>query len=188
MRDFGRTRGAFGFGERGLRGRECLAQCRQVGLTAAGCGEAGFDIDELGFQARRALLVIAQRRLQLIAAGRQIGERAGEIGEGFFRCGKRRVCRGDAVVDAGQAGGVGVRVVPERLLLGDEPVERCLGIGSQRMPAPRKGSASSTAGSINLPPTLRASIRWLPMPRRRSTGSPPRSGRCAPTRTPTPPA
>ena len=42
---------------------------------------------------------------------------------------------------------------------------------SARKPAPRSGSRSSTAGSSNLPPTLRASADSPPTPKRRCTGS-----------------
>ena len=83
--------------------RSACSQRREIRRAAAGSGEAGFDIGKLGLEPRGALLVIVQRRLQLIAPRRQIGERAGQFGEGFFRRRERRFRRGDALVDAAQA-------------------------------------------------------------------------------------
>ncbi len=60
-------------------------QRRQIGRAAVGRGQAGIDIGELGFEPCRALLVLAQAACKLIAARRQIGERAGQFGEGFLR-------------------------------------------------------------------------------------------------------
>ena len=46
------------------------------------------------------LLMIAQRRLQLVAPRGEIGELAGERGKGFLRGGERGFGNGDALVDA----------------------------------------------------------------------------------------
>ena len=51
MRGFGGARGGFRFGKRGLRGFERRGQRRQIGLAAAGRGEAGFDLGDLGLRA-----------------------------------------------------------------------------------------------------------------------------------------
>ena len=126
MRDFGAACGGFSRGERRLRGGERRAQRRQIGLAAAGCDQAGFDIGKLGVERRTALLVIGQRRLQLIAPRREIGQRAGQLGEGFF--GRRSgVCLGDAGVDAGQALGTGMGFGGERGFFQIEPVQRRFG-------------------------------------------------------------
>ena len=131
MRDFGAARGGFGLGERGLRGGERGAQRRQIGLAAAGRDQAGFDIGKLGLKPRTALLVIGQRGLQLIAPRREIGQRAGQFGKGFFRSRKRGVRLGDARVDAGQALGAGMGFGGERGLLEIEPVQRRFGVGCE---------------------------------------------------------
>ena len=103
----------------------------QIGLAAAGRDQAGFDIGKLGLQPRTALLVIGQRGLQLIAPCREIGERAGELGEGFFRSRKRGIRLGDAGVDAGQALGAGMGFGGERGLFQIEPVQRRFGVGGE---------------------------------------------------------
>ena len=76
--------------------------------------------------------MIAQRRLQLIAARAQIGERAGQFGKGFLRGGERRVGRGVAAFDVGEPQGARLRFGLERLLLGVEARERRLGVGGKR--------------------------------------------------------
>ena len=107
-----RARGMRDFGARARRSRlrpapparrrAPSASAGRSGCAAAGRGQAGFDIGEFGLEPRGALLVIAQRRLQLVAARRQIGERAGQFGKGLFRCRERRVGAGDPLVDAGE--------------------------------------------------------------------------------------
>ncbi len=109
-----------------------MRQRGNVGRAAAGRRQPGFDVGELGLESRRALRVIAERRLQLIAARGQIGERAGQFGEGFLRGGERRVGRGDAPVDVGEPQGARLRFGLERLLLGGEAAERRLGVGGKR--------------------------------------------------------
>ena len=53
------ARSALRFGECRLGGGKRAGQRRQVGLAAAGRGQAGFDVGELGFQSFRALPVFA---------------------------------------------------------------------------------------------------------------------------------
>ena len=79
------TRTFFGFAERRLRQRQSRSQRRKIRSAAVGSGEACFDIGKLRLEPRGALPVIVHGGLQLIAARRQIGERAGQFGEGFFR-------------------------------------------------------------------------------------------------------
>ena len=131
MRDFGAACGGFGLGERGLRGGKRIAQRRQVGLAAAGRDQAGFDIGKLGVEPRTALLVVGKRGLQLIAPRREIGQRAGQLGEGFFGRRKRGIRLGDAGVDAGQALGAGMGFGGERGLFEIEPVQRRFGVGCE---------------------------------------------------------
>ena len=131
MRDFGAACGGFGLGERRLRGGERVAERRQIGLAAAGRDQAGFDIGKLGVEPRTALLVIGQRGLQLIAPRREIGQRAGQLGKGFFGRRKRGVCLGDARVDAGQALGAGMGFGGKRGFFQIEPVQRRFGVGCE---------------------------------------------------------
>ena len=101
-------------------------------MSAIGGREARFNIGELGFEPLGALLVIAQGGLELVAAGGQIGERAGQLGEGLLRGGKGSICGRDALVDATQTRGVGVFLGPERGLLGGETLECGFRIGCKR--------------------------------------------------------
>ena len=129
MRDLSAARGGFGFGECRLRSGERVAQRGQIRLAAAGRDQAGFDIGKLGVEPRTALLVIGQRCLQLIAPRREIGQRAGQLGEGFFRSRKRGIRLGDAGVDAGQALSAGMGFGGERGFFQIEPVQRRFGVG-----------------------------------------------------------
>ena len=133
-RDVSRFRGArdaLGVGKRGLRRGERGGQRRQVGRAAPGRHQAGFDVDEFGGELFGALAVVAQSGLQLIAPGGEIGQRAGEFGEGFFRSRQRRVGVLDALVDAGQPQRVSLRLGLQRRLLGIEAFERGRGVGRQ---------------------------------------------------------
>ena len=102
------------------------------GAPEFGRRETGVDIGELGFEPLGALFVLAQRRLELIAPRREIGERAGEIGEGFLRNGDRCFGGGDPLIDAGEPGVALLRSGLERGFFGIEPAERGLGIGRER--------------------------------------------------------
>ena len=103
MRGFRGVSRGFGLGERRLAlATSAAVSAGEIGRAAVGRGETGFDIGEFRFQPRGALLVLVQRGLELIAARRQIGERAGQFGEGFFRDRQRGIRRRDALVDAGQ--------------------------------------------------------------------------------------
>jgi len=73
--------------------------------------------------------VIGQRCLQLIAPRREIGQRTGQLGKGFFGSRKRGIRLGDAGVDAGQALGAGMGLGGERGLLKIQPVQRRFGVG-----------------------------------------------------------
>ena len=84
VRNLCRSRGALRFGEFCLRGREHRSQSGKIGLAAAGRGKAGVDVCKLGFQPFRALRVIVQRRLKLIALRRQIGECPGRTRQTIF--------------------------------------------------------------------------------------------------------
>jgi len=79
-------------------------------------------------QPRTALFVIGQRRLQLIAPRREVRQRAGQFGEGFFRSRKRGIGLRDAGIDPGQALGAGMGFGGERGLLEIEPVQRRFGV------------------------------------------------------------
>ncbi len=131
-RGFRAARGGFRVGEGGLGGRQRLREQRQIRFAAAGRREACVDIGKLGLQALRLLLVVAQGGLELIAAGGQIGERAGQLGKRLLRRRERHVGGSDAVVDAGQARGVCLRFGLQRFLLGAEAVERCGSVGRER--------------------------------------------------------
>ncbi len=76
--------------------------------------------------------MFAQRRLQLIAPRREIGERAGKIGKGFFRNRDRSFSRGDPLIDAGEPRVALLRRGLERGFFGVEPAERGLGVGRER--------------------------------------------------------
>ena len=91
VRELGCLRGFLGVRQRALRGGERLVERGEIGRVAAAGGKAGFDVGDFGFQPRRALRVLLRRGLELIAAGGQIGQRAGQFGKGFFRCGECRV-------------------------------------------------------------------------------------------------
>ena len=67
VRGFRRMRGLFGLGERGLRAGERLRQRRQIRRAGIGRGKPGVDIGEFGVEPRRALAVLAQGALELIA-------------------------------------------------------------------------------------------------------------------------
>ena len=129
---FRRARRVLRFGERRLCGRQRFRRLGNVRRAAARRRQPGFDVAELGRKSRRALGMIAQRRLQLIAARAQIGERAGQFGKGFLRGGERRVGRGVAAFDVGEPQGARLRFGLERLLLGVEARERRLGVGGKR--------------------------------------------------------
>ena len=129
VRHFGFARGDFRFGQRRLRRRKGQVQRPEIRLSAVGCDQARFDIGELGFEPRGALLMIRQRGMELTAAGGQVSERPGQFGKGFFRSRERRIGRRDAVVDPGQAPGAGLRFGRERHFLGGEALQRRFGIG-----------------------------------------------------------
>ena len=69
--------------------------------------------------------------MQLIAPRREIGQRAGQFGKGFFGSRKRGIRLGDAGVDAGQALGAGMGFGGERGLFEIEPVQRRFGVGCE---------------------------------------------------------
>ena len=77
--------------------------------------------------------MIAQSRLQLIAPGREIGQCAGQFGEGFFRGRERRVGRFDTLVDAGQPQRIGLRFGFQGRFFAIQAFERRRGVGRQRL-------------------------------------------------------
>ena len=131
--NFRRARRVLRFGERRLCGRQRFRRARRC--PARRCRVAASPDSMLpSSAASRAARsrMIAQRRLQLIAARAQIGERAGQFGKGFLRGGERRVGRGVAAFDVGEPQGARLRFGLERLLLGVEARERRLGVGGKR--------------------------------------------------------
>jgi len=102
----------------GLCGRKGLVQSGEVGLSAARCRKTGVDVGKFGFQAGGALFVIAQSHLKLIAAGGQIGKRAGQFSKRLFRCRQHCISLGNAAIDPGQSCGARRRFGSERCFLG----------------------------------------------------------------------
>ena len=76
--------------------------------------------------------MLAQALLKLIAARRQIGEQAGQFAKRFFRPGKRRVRRRNALGDADQPRVGFLRHGFEGCFLGVEASKRRRGVGRQR--------------------------------------------------------
>ncbi len=67
-----------------------------------------------------------------MAARGQIGERAGQLGKGLFRCRKRRIRFRGALVGAGKLYRARLRFGFERAFLGVEASERSVGVGRKR--------------------------------------------------------
>ena len=132
MGGLGGAGGGFGFGERGLRFGQRDGERREIRLAAAAGREAGFDIGQLGFEPGDALLVIAQRGLQLIAARGEIGKLAGQRGKRLLRHRQRQCRRRHALVDAAQLRGVGLRVGAQHFFFAREPHQGRRGIGGER--------------------------------------------------------
>ncbi len=132
MRGFRGMRRPFRLRERGLRFGNRSSQRRQVRRAGVGRGEAGLDIGELSRKPGGALLVFAQAGLQLVAAGGEVGKRAGQFGKGFFRSRECGICGGDATVGAGKLRVGFLSDRDQRPLFGVEPLQRRRGVGRQR--------------------------------------------------------
>ncbi len=132
MRGLRGVRGLLRLGERGLRSRKRRRQGRKIRGAGIGRGKSGIDIDEFGLEPRRALLVLGQGRLKLVAPRGQIGQRAGQFRERFLRHCKSFVRRRDTLIDAGKPGVVVLRRSLQRGFLGIEPGQRRLRIRRKR--------------------------------------------------------
>ena len=94
--------------------------------------ELGLDRGGLGLRAGCARSACSRTALrQLIALRGEVGERAGELREGLLRARQHLVVGGDARVGAGALARVGLRLAPQRLLLGGQPLERRLRVARQ---------------------------------------------------------
>ena len=131
MRGFGGLRGCLGFGKGGLRGLDRACERSDIGLSAAGRGEAGLDIGEFGFEPLGALRLIVDRAFELMAARGEVGEFAGEFAESPFRRREHGVRLRDPLIGAAAARGAFLHLGSKRLLLGGKPAQRRLGVGDE---------------------------------------------------------
>ena len=118
--------------DRGLRAFDRGGHRREVGPALGDGGEAGFDVGDFAFHARDALGLLARGRGELVAPRGEVGERAGQFAEGFFRGADDAVGLGRAGIDAGAAFGAGPHFVAQRLFFLGELGQRGFGVGDQR--------------------------------------------------------
>ena len=140
MLRLGVLRDAFGFGQdgfairpgAGLGTRKRAGERRQIRCAAAAGSEARVDFGKLGIEPRRTLIMLAQRRFELIAARGKVGKSAGQVGEGFFRTGQCRFGAGKPGIDPVEPRTGFAREFAEGLLFARKPGERRFGVGGER--------------------------------------------------------
>ena len=134
MGGFGAQCGGFGFRDGGFGLCDDLGERGDIGAVLVGRFEfrkLRFDLDDLVRQPLQAIAVRAHGAFELIALGREVGERAGQRAEGFFRFGEHLVGVGHALVGGGSLLRIRQRAAAQRVLFLTQAGERRLGIRSQ---------------------------------------------------------
>ncbi len=118
---------AFGLRHRGLRLIDRGGEGAEIGPALRIEGrELGLDRGHLGLQPGAALGLLAHRVGELIALGGEVGEGPGQLRESLLCAGQDFVVGGDPLIGAGAQLRVGLRLAPQRFLLGRQPPQRRL--------------------------------------------------------------
>ena len=132
MRGFGAQRRGFGRRDRALRRLDRAREREHVGRAVFGFLEAcelALDFADLAFEPHQAAGMVGDRALELVAPRHEVGERAGQFGEGLLDLGKRRPGFADARRDRGLALRDAARILRQAGFFRAEPVECGLRVG-----------------------------------------------------------
>src|SRR5262249_57334619 len=95
MRGLGAYRRRLGFRDRALRRLDGVRERREVGSACLPfqVRKLALDLADLPLEPNEPFGMLAHGAFELVAPRREIGERAGEVAEGFFACGEGRLRR-----------------------------------------------------------------------------------------------
>ncbi len=134
MRRLGAQCGRFRLGDGGLRLFGGERERGEIGMTGSRRIERGeFRLDRGGLvcEPGKAVVVFADNAVERVAAGGEVGERAGKFAEGLFGGGQDGVGFGHAGIGTGALLRIGVDVLLESVLFLGEPAECGLGVGRE---------------------------------------------------------